>query len=665
MIYLFKMKEKLLFFICMLCIIDTIVVAQVKTKTDSIREAFLLEKNDSLKTEKHLQYIGSLLKKDKNLKEAEKEIQIVKNSKDLLQFSTTQSWLYYYEALILYYNTQYIPSIILLEKAQLSIRKMAESAGINKCEASIFNLIGLNYSNINDWENAQVNYQKAINVLEKNNDSSGISFVYMNMAYIFLDYQDWVNAAISLNKSLKYMTQADDKSYQVMIFSTLADVYSKTGNGKEALIYLNKSDSVLKLYKADESYLFNYLAKAEYFYCHQQFDAALKYSIPAITFARRWDDSTFVATALELTARIYRGQKNYNLASDYLSAGILIADKYNYLALKKANLREQINLYAETQQFKQAFLSSEKLISISDSLNMIMNNNRRIINDASYEAGKKEKRISALEQENELQLLRLKQKNYFNYFLIGSTLIILLFSFLSYRNYKQKQKLQQQRISELEIEKQLTATEAVLKGEEQERTRLAKDLHDGLGGMLSGIKYSFNTMKGNLIMTPENNQAFERSMDMLDSSIKEMRRVAHNMMPEALVKFGLDTALKDFCNDINQSGALQVNYQSIGMGNVVIEQTMAITIYRIVQELINNTMKHAAAKTAIVQVAKSDGYLSVTVEDDGKGFETAILHQSKGIGWSNIQNRIEFLKGTLDVQSEKEKGTSVHIELNI
>src|SRR5450759_5846715 len=192
----------------------------------------------------------------------------------------------------------------------------------------------------------------------------------------------------------------------------------------------------------------------------------------------------------------------------------------------------------------------------------------------------------------------------------------------AYRTYKQKQKLQQQHISELETEKHLTATEAVLKGEEQERTRLAKDLHDGLGGMLSGIEYSLNTMKGNLIMTPDNSQAFERSMDMLDSSIKEMRRVAHNMMPEALVKFGLDTALKDLCNDVNQSGALQVNYLSIGMENAAIEQTTAINIYRIVQELINNTMKHAAAKTAVVQVTKTNNQLAVTVEDDGQGFDT-------------------------------------------
>jgi signal transduction histidine kinase len=136
------------------------------------------------------------------------------------------------------------------------------------------------------------------------------------------------------------------------------------------------------------------------------------------------------------------------------------------------------------------------------------------------------------------------------------------------------------------------------------------------------------------------------------------------MMPEALVKFGLDTALKDFCNDINQSGALQVSYQSIGLDQGEISQTTAITIYRIVQELINNTMKHAVAKTAVVQLAKSGNQLSLTVEDDGKGFDTATIQQSKGIGWSNIQSRVDFLKGKLDVQSAPGNGTSVFIELS-
>jgi len=143
-----------------------------------------------------------------------------------------------------------------------------------------------------------------------------------------------------------------------------------------------------------------------------------------------------------------------------------------------------------------------------------------------------------------------------------------------------------------------------------------------------------------------------------------MRRVAHNMMPESLVKFGLDTALKDFCQDINQSGAIQATYQSLGLENAHLDQTTSISVYRIVQELINNTLKHASAKTAIVQVFKTNGEISITVEDDGKGFDPIILQMANGIGWSNIQSRVDFLKGKIDVQSDKGKGTSVHIELN-
>jgi two-component system, NarL family, sensor kinase len=194
---------------------------------------------------------------------------------------------------------------------------------------------------------------------------------------------------------------------------------------------------------------------------------------------------------------------------------------------------------------------------------------------------------------------------------------------------------------------------------------LAKDLHDGLGGMLSGIKYSFNNMKENLILTTDTAQAFSRSMDMLDNSIKEMRRVAHNMMPEPLLRYGLDKTLQDYAGEINKSGIVTVAYQSMGMENISVENTTAITIYRIVQELLNNVIKHAGAKQVLVQLLARDNKLVVNVEDDGKGFDTAIIGRVEGIGWENIKSRIEFLKGTLDVQSAEGKGTAVNMEFNI
>jgi signal transduction histidine kinase len=353
------------------------------------------------------------------------------------------------------------------------------------------------------------------------------------------------------------------------------------------------------------------------------------------------------------------------LAEEQLFAGMKIA-------LKDSLVDPLLTIYITLSKIKfaeQNFVSGNYFGQKWDSLSRVAND-MHLSDYASeletkYETEKKEARIHQLLALEEIQALSNQRKKVFIYILIGGFLTLSVIILLLYRNYKQKQTLQQQRISELETEKQLEATEAVLKGEEQERTRIAKDLHDGLGGMLSGIKYSFTTMKENLIMTPDNHQAFERSLDMLDSSIKEMRRVAHNMMPEALVRFGLDTALKDFCNDINQSGALKVNYQSFGMEGIVLEETTSITLYRIIQELLNNTMKHANARSAIVQLTLSNGQLSVTVEDDGKGFDTNILKVKKGIGWVNIQNRVEFLKGKLDITSKACEGTSVQIELNL
>ncbi|HMR56973.1 MAG TPA: histidine kinase, partial [Cyclobacteriaceae bacterium] len=287
--------------------------------------------------------------------------------------------------------------------------------------------------------------------------------------------------------------------------------------------------------------------------------------------------------------------------------------------------------------------------------------------ETQYKVAGKDREIKFLQAEREIQDLRLSQKTTLNYFLLVGAITILSISLLAYRNYKHRQKLQQLKIEELEAEKQLAATEAVLKGEEQERTRLAKDLHDGLGGMLSGIKFSLNNMKGNLVMTPDNAQAFERSIDMLDSSIQEMRRVAHNMMPEILLKYGLDAALREFCTEIGSSGVIQMNYQPLGNTNFVIEQTTAVTLYRIVQELVNNVLKHAQAQNVLVQLhhIEQEKLLAVTVEDDGKGFDTSTLKQAGGMGWKNNHNRVEFLKGRIDMQSSAGKGTSVMIEITL
>jgi two-component system, NarL family, sensor kinase len=361
----------------------------------------------------------------------------------------------------------------------------------------------------------------------------------------------------------------------------------------------------------------------------------------------------------------YFREGNFILAQQFADSALAIATRFDF-----RNERGKLYVHLSNLAYaRQDLKSGEAYARLSEQLaDSIMNETVQKTTlelEKKYELEKKEATISQLEAEKKVQQLTIRQKSTLNLVLIASAAALLVLFFLLYRNYRQKQELQNRKINELQQEKMLMATEAVLKGEEQERSRLAKDLHDGLGGMLSGIKFSFQTIKGNMVLTPDTQQAFERSMDMLDSSIKEMRRVAHNMMPEALVKFGLDTALRDFCEDINRTGALRVIYQSLGMEDLRVEQTAAIAVYRVVQELLNNTMKHAAAETAIVQLSRTDSGINITVEDDGKGFDPVILSQVKGIGWSNIQSRVEYLNGKMDVRSSPGNGTSVNIEFNL
>lgn len=169
-------------------------------------------------------------------------------------------------------------------------------------------------------------------------------------------------------------------------------------------------------------------------------------------------------------------------------------------------------------------------------------------------------------------------------------------------------------------------------------------------------------MKDNLIMTPDNMTVFERSLDMIDTSIKELRRVAHNMMPEMLSKFGLDEALKEYCTTINATNLLSVKYQSLGM-DIRIEKSAEIIIYRIIQELLNNIMKHASATEAMVQLIREEGRFSIMVEDNGKGFDTGLLKDNRGAGLTSIQSRIDYLKGRIDIHSVEGKGTLVNIEI--
>jgi two-component system, NarL family, sensor kinase len=525
---------------------------------------------------------------------------------------------------------------------------------------------GVIFHHKQQFDSAATYYLKAATMFKEMGEGSLCYFPYANLSTIYSFLKDF-------DKALRYAKEMNSAAVKMndpnrIAFAVNQEVAARLLLKQYDSVYvplrqnIQRASAIQNHFATGKSYN---LMGGYYDDGKQKYDSAIYYRKKALVMMEKIDNQYEICGLLQDIGYSYKQKADYANALIYLKKGTALAKSLQLAHVLPYSLSNLVETEEALGNIPSAFVYLKEYVEINDSIQRT--NNRSEVNtlEAKYQAANKELQIKQLESDRQIQRLAIMQKNNLNYILFILVAAILIIATLFYRAYKQRQRLQQQRITELEKEKQLNATEGVLKGEEQERTRLAQDLHDGLGGMLSGIKYGLQAMKGNQIMTPENTRAFERSMDMLDSSIKEMRRVAHNMMPEALVKFGLDTALRDYCNDINQSQVLQVTYQSFGLADATLDQTLAITTYRIIQELINNTLKHAGAKTAIVQVTGTEQQLVITVEDDGKGFDKSILRQSKGIGWTNIQHRIEFLKGKFDIISQPEKGTSVQIEFSI
>ena len=556
---------------------------------------------------------------------------------------------------LLFYEMKLDTCRLLLDKAFALVKDKKEPTYKNQA-GNLINRYAAIEQRKQNFDLAVERYQQAAVIFNETGEQQKIIFTYYNLSGIYKFLGDTKRMFYYANEANRLAMQSRDTISIIRGLIALGDAYCEVKNYDSARFI-----SRLGLGMAQRQDLTFAIGIFNNFIGLYNTNRALKYDAAIVHFKRALEQFNKINIQYDI-ALVYQNMGNAYLKKGDLANAVVFSLKAVELAKELKldqvlyfSLRDLVRAEEERGNITESYQYLKNFVEVSDALQN-KDNKKKV-----YELENRYR-----EQQKEMQLLAkekiIEKKNLLNYLLGSGVLSLIIIFALLYRNYRHKQRLQQQRIADLETEKQLLAAEAVLKGEEQERTRLAQDLHDGLGGMLSGIKYSFNSMKGQLVMTPENNRAFERSMDMLDGSIREMRRVAHNMMPEALVKFGLNTALKDFCNDINQSGALKITFQSIGLEEAMLDRMTSIAVYRIVQELINNTIKHASATTSLVQISLLQQVLSVSVEDDGKGFNR---ENSEGMGYRNIRNRVAFFKGTLDVQSHREKGCSVHIEIDL
>ena len=349
---------------------------------------------------------------------------------------------------------------------------------------------------------------------------------------------------------------------------------------------------------------------------------------------------------------VFIEQKKYGEAIPYLQRSVELARESGFTQGTIKALMQLSTAYKQSGQDDAAYISLQSAMKAKDSFAKSNSEAHMAEMETVYETEKKEQQIN-------LQKVQISKKNYL---LAGVILVIVFVKLLVLSAWlrvrlKQKAKFQREIMKQQEL-----ATKAVLAAEEKERQRIARDLHDGVGQMMSVAKMNLSAFESDIqFLDRDQQESFEKIINLVDESCREVRSVSHNMMPNALLKNSLAIAIKDFVDKIEKR-SLKVRVYTEGLDDRL-DSNLEIILYRVIQECVNNVIKHAEASRLDISVLKDKEGISATIEDNGKGFDIGDKDKFEGIGLKNIITRIEYLKGMVDFDSSPGRGTLIALNV--
>lgn len=516
----------------------------------------------------------------------------------------------------------------------------------------------------NYWEAIQY-YYNALSVLDSIRDNEIRPKTLNNLSNLYAFLKDYSRAEKYSRECLRISIENGNKQMISVVSVGLADALISQGKFEEVLSLLLNSKEIATEQKNLYILELVHLNLGSYYYLSESnYKKSIGEYLQALNYAKELGSEWEVMRITTNVSEVYFLDNQLGQAMEYAEKSLGIAERMGIGDIKQRALSILAKVYASKGQYSSAYENLLKSYIIRDS---VFNDSKQMhVNylESRYHSEMKEKEIIILKNTQREHELILKRRKYQLIILITIILIVaLVAAFIIVRNkYRQlldaqKLHIQEQQIKQLEQEKQLVATQAILEGEATERKRLARDLHDGLGGMLSVVKLGLHDVKSGVALDSDDVLRFNKVLEMLDSSIRELRRVAHNMMPESLMRYGLKASLTDFCGNIPN---VQFHY----FGNEQrLDSKLEMMIYRTAHELVNNALKHAQAQHINIQIVQETDRVSLTVQDDGVGFDPKV--KSEGTGLDNIRSRAQSYNGTMDIFSEAGNGTEVNVEFKL
>ena len=501
-----------------------------------------------------------------------------------------------------YYKSEYAKAIAAHREAE----KISKSNNLEAGMARVFNNIGISYIKLKDWPKAKEYMTKSFGLCQKYEIKRGMAFTLGNLGIINKNQGDFVLAIEAYLQSNVLLQELNDQRGLARNYDNLGALYEKQGNYTLSRQYYDKSLHTSQS-MGDQSIMataFHNLGSI----CAKQgdFNSSVANYNKSLAIAEKLDNKDVVRDSYLGLAKLYENNGRYGLALEH---------QKSYM------------------KWKDSIINEEHLKNVSEL-------------EIKYETEKKENDILLLSQQKlkadaklDQQRARIKR---LSYGILAVTVILgagIILIFQYHKNRKQRELIET--ISETQI---------------AERHRIARDLHDSIGGSLALAKNKLQIVKEN---PEEGRSTIADSIETLSQTANRVRQIAHNLMPGELVKFGLVPAINTTLENLKDT-SLKAELYTFNMEERI-HPTKEIHLFRIIQEAVQNVIKHAQANQLNISLNKHRKYISLMVEDNGVGMDS---HKTpSGIGLDNMKSRVSQLKGTLNIDSIQGRGTTISIQI--
>ncbi|MEQ8907841.1 MAG: tetratricopeptide repeat protein [Vicingaceae bacterium] len=516
------------------------------------------------------------------------------------------------------YNAQgkYVEALEVAFKSLDNAKKQGDESEVSKT----YNSIGLIYDYLGNLEKAKYYHRRSFSINQENNDIDGLSSNYGNLGEIYRQNEAWDSAYYCYKKAFYYAKQMGDSSSIAGQMMNLAIYYEQ----------INEFDSAKVLIKR------------------------------ALGISKRNDFGYQITLGDNMMGFNYLNRDQAKKAIPFLRSSLEQSTAYGIPDVIQANYDGLYQAYLSLNKTDSAIKYLEKWIHLKDSLTNLKAQEKIDWLETEYRTAEKEKEIAQLNNlktKNELEISQ--QRNWIIILISGLFGAFLITMVVVQRN---KRKSQAEKDAAI-IKERDKRTEAVFSAQEEERKRISKDLHDGVGQQLSGLKMAFQKLSSDLkTSNPEKETELEKLTTILHESADEVRSISHQMMPKALTELGIIEAIDDMLEKSLGSSSISYEFEHFGIDNRL-DEKIEVSLYRITQELINNIIKHSEAKKVAVQLFKNKGKVILIVEDNGKGIQKSQV--SDGHGLLNIKSRLNSIHGEVNYEPSPQSGTTATVRIPI